>query len=107
MAAHKGNQYNIKGRPGAKNKKTVQWEVFSEYCLNGGLVKFKEELNKLNGNDYVDSFIKLLEFHKPKLSRQAVTDGDGKPLFPSSSQKQQADNIITKFLGRNKTNPKQ
>lgn len=61
------------GKPkGAKNKKTKQWEVFSTYCLNGGLIKFQEELNKLDGKDYVNAFTNLLEFHKPKLQRGEV-----------------------------------
>ena len=68
----KGKQFG-KGNPGkpkgAISKKTKQWEVFSAYCLEGGLQKFQEELNKLSGKAYVDSFTALLEFHKPKLGR--------------------------------------
>lgn len=54
---------------GAVNKKTEQWETFSQYCLNSGLAKFEEELNKLKGTAFVNAFTNLLEFHKPKLSR--------------------------------------
>lgn len=54
---------------GAKNKKTAQWEAFSQYCLNSGLAKFEKELNKLEGSAFVNAFTNLLEFHKPKLSR--------------------------------------
>lgn len=67
----KGNS----GRPkGAVNKKTAQWEVFAEYCLNGGLERFEKELNSLEGKDYVNSFLNLLEFHKPKLQRTDVNN---------------------------------
>ncbi len=76
--AGKGGKQEGAGRPsGAKNKKTIQWETFSKYCLEGGLVKFKAELNTLEGRDYVESFLKLLEFHKPKLSRSQLTGGEG------------------------------
>lgn len=52
-----------------KNKKTEQWEQFAEYCATEGLAKFKEELNKLSGKDYIAAFTNLLEFHQPKLAR--------------------------------------
>lgn len=58
------------GKPkGARNGKTEQWEKFSEYCLNGGLERFEQELNSLKGEKYVNAFVSLLEFHKPKLAR--------------------------------------
>lgn len=68
MAAPKGNKFagNRKGTP---NKRTEQWETFTEYCLNGGLERFERELNTLEGKDYVNAFTALLEFHKPKLAR--------------------------------------
>jgi len=37
--------------------------------MNGGLEKFKQELNTLEGKDYVNAYLTLLEFHKPKLAR--------------------------------------
>ncbi len=70
----KGN----KGKPkGAVNKRTVQWEAFSEYCLNGGLQRFEQELNALEGKDFVNAFTTLLEFHKPKLARTQVEHSGG------------------------------
>ena len=68
MPFEKGNK--LGGRTeGAKNKKTAQWEAFAEYCVNGGLKRFEQELNSLEGKDYVNSFLNLLEYHKPKLQR--------------------------------------
>ncbi len=95
MAAPKGNKF---GRPrtGSKNKKTLEWETFSKYCLEGGLQRFKEEMDTLEGRDYVESFLKLLEFHKPKLARVGLTDGNGKPLFPIPDNKQK--NRLLKLL---------
>lgn len=104
MAAPKGHKFNTKGRPGAKNKKTLQWEVFSEYMLNGGLVRFQKELNCLEGEKFVHSMIDLMEFFKPKLNRTALTDGEGNPLFVDPEEKKKVDTIITDFLGTNTTN---
>lgn len=58
------------GRPkGKKNTKTEQWDAFADYCLNGGLQKYQQELNSLKGEKFVIAFNNLLEFHKPKLAR--------------------------------------
>ena len=63
------------GRPkGSKDKRTVQWQTFSEYCLNGGLERFEQELNSLEGKQFVDAFLNLLEYHKPKLARVDVNN---------------------------------
>jgi hypothetical protein len=68
----KGNSGRL---PGVKNKRTVQWETFSKYCLEGGLKRFEEELNKLEGKEFVAAFTTLLEFHKPKLARTELSGG--------------------------------
>lgn len=57
---------------GTPNKRTEQWEQFAEYCLNSGLEKFQEEMNKLKGQQFVNAFVNIMEFHKPKLSRSEV-----------------------------------
>ena len=76
MAAPKGNKF-AGSRKGVPNKKTEQWEIFADYCVNGGLEKFQRELNALKGKHFVDSFTNLLEFHKPRLSRAEVKhEGD-------------------------------
>lgn len=68
-----GKSGNLNGRgSGNLNKKTEQWEIFSAYCLDGGLKKFKEELTKLEGKAYVDAYLSLLEFHQPKLQRSEI-----------------------------------
>jgi hypothetical protein len=84
MKFKKGNKIG-KGRPeGTPNKRTEQWQTFSEYCLTGGIDKFKRELDSLKGKQYVDAFLSILEFHKPKLARTEVTGDDGKDLIPKS-----------------------
>jgi hypothetical protein len=63
--------HNISGgRPkGAKNKKTVQWELFSEWMMSKGLERFQEEMNKLEGKDFVLTVKDMMEYFQPKLSR--------------------------------------
>ena len=46
MPFQEGNKLGGR-KEGSKNKKTAQWETFSEYCLNGGLERFEQELNSL------------------------------------------------------------
>lgn len=69
MAFVKGKQKTGGRKKKVLNKKTEQWEVFAEYCLNGGLEKFEQELKTLKSEKYVYAFLTLLEFHKPKLAR--------------------------------------
>ena len=65
---------------GSKNLKTEEWLLFRDHCLTGGIQRFQEEMNKLHGRDYAEMFLKLLEFHKPKLARQELTGDAGGPL---------------------------
>lgn len=68
MPFEKGN--TVRGsRKGKKNKRTEQWDAFADYCLNGGLQRFQDELGRLKGKDYVMAFSNMLEFHKPKQQR--------------------------------------
>ena len=62
---------------GVSNKKTAQWETFVEHCLNGGLERFQKELDNQDGDKYVESYLKLLEYFKPKLARTELTGKDG------------------------------
>lgn len=84
---------------GTPNKKTAQWETFVEHCLNGGLKRFQEELNSLEGDKYVESYLKLLEYFKPKLARTEITGKDGdylgiKWVIPNS-EKDEHEEVIT------------
>jgi hypothetical protein len=81
MAFEKGNKL-AGSRKGTPNKKTEQWEVFAEYCLNGGLEKFQQELNSLKGEKYINAFTALLEFHKPKLARSDVNHSGDITIVP-------------------------
>ena len=79
MGFQKGNKLAGR-RENIPNKRTEQWEVFSQYCLNGGLERFEQELNTLEGKDFVNAFTLLLEFHKPKLARTTLVGEDTNPI---------------------------
>lgn len=74
----KGQSGNPNGKPpGVKSRKVVLWEQLSDYLLNSGAERFKKELIKLKGADYIDGYLKVMEFFKPKLSRSQIkVDGD-------------------------------
>lgn len=81
MPFKKGQSGNPKGMPkGTKNKKTLQWEIFNEYILNGGLEKYQQEMDKLKGKEYITAFQNGLEYHKPKQARTEVIGDPTKPL---------------------------
>lgn len=83
MPAPKGNNYNPAGRPkGARNQRTEEWEYFSEWMMTAGLDRFKQEIELLEGKDFIYVVKDLMEYFKPKLARQEVTGKDGKDLIP-------------------------
>lgn len=70
-----------KGHPGkkkgTKGKRTLILNTFAEYIVEGGMEKFQTELNKLTGKDYVQSYLAIFEYVKPKLARQEVKSTGG------------------------------
>ena len=71
--AGKGGPRPGSGRPeGSKGKRTKEWESFAEYCLTGGLKKYREEMDKLSGKEYLSAFSTMLEYLAPKLARSEV-----------------------------------
>ena len=71
-------------RKGSRNKRTVDWEMFREHALTGGLEKFIREMKKLRGKNYVHYFVQMLEFHKPKLSRTTIKEVQTRPKLDLS-----------------------
>jgi hypothetical protein len=69
MKYPKGHK-KIGGRnAGVRNKKTQLIDGFAAAICDGGMGKFKKELNKLSGKDYIYAYLTLFEYVKPKLSR--------------------------------------
>lgn len=72
MAAPKGNKYST-GRPkGTKNAKTEQWEELGHALITKHSERANRVLNNLDDDKFLDAYGKLLEYFKPKQSRQEV-----------------------------------
>ena len=60
-------QSKIGGRSkGCKNKTNNLLESVINHLTESGFNKFNEELNKLNGKEYLDTMIKLIKISNPQ-----------------------------------------
>lgn len=79
MAQPKGHTGNPNGRPkGTKNKKTQQWEILGESIMNEHTERFNASLESLDDDKFMDMYIKVLEYFKPKQNRTDITSGGEK-----------------------------
>lgn len=71
------------GRPkGVKNKKTRQWDQIGDYLVNQGSEKFLSILEESGDKEYVDKFLAILNYFKPKLaSTTNINQNDNKHSF--------------------------
>lgn len=72
MAFKKGHTKKGGREAGSKNKKTLIIDSFAKTICDGGMEKFEQELQKLTGKDYVNAYMQLFEYVKPKLSRMEM-----------------------------------
>ena len=81
MPFEKGKSGNPNGRKvGSVNKKTEQWEKFASWFMESGIEKLQDEMDKLEGKEFVREFKDLMEYFQPKLSRTELTGSDDKPV---------------------------
>lgn len=65
----KGNDLS-KGRPkGSVNVKNQQWDSIGEFLSQQGAERMLEYLQKTDPDKYADTYLKILEYFKPKLAR--------------------------------------
>ena len=83
MAFQRGREKTGGKQKGSKNKKTVQWDILGESIMNEHTEKFNTELAKLNDKDFMDMYIKVLEYFKPKQNRTDITTKGEKIIPPS------------------------
>ncbi len=73
MPFKEGQSGNENGRPkGSANKETKQLREFLANVLDNNRDKFEDELNKLEGKDYINAVSNLMEYCTPKLQRSEI-----------------------------------
>lgn len=79
MPFKKGQSGNARGKPtGTKSKKTVQWELLGDSIMNKHTERFNGVLKAMDDDKFADTFIKVLEYFKPKQNRTDITSGGEK-----------------------------
>lgn len=73
MPFKKGQKKTGGKEKGTSNKKTLILNSFAETIVDGGMDKFQAELTNLSGKQYVDAYMALFEYVKPKLNRTELT----------------------------------
>ena len=70
MPIKKGQRLNPNGRPkGTKNVKTQQWEAIGEFLSQQGAERMLEYLYSCDPKEYSETYLRILEYFKPKLAR--------------------------------------
>lgn len=81
--AGKGKPFE-KGNPGkpigAASKKTKILNTFAQVIIEDNNNRFNQELASLKGKAYVDAYLSLLEYVKPKLARVALEGDPDNPI---------------------------
>ena len=73
MAQPKGKTGNPNGRPtGSKNVKTEQWEALGHALVSKHSGRANAILEACDDEVFMDNYIKLIEYFKPKQSRTEV-----------------------------------
>ncbi len=66
MVFQKGNPGRVKG---SKNKKTTEWERFSNWFMEDNLKQLREDLKELSPKDRVFLTKEMLAYFKPRLKQ--------------------------------------
>lgn len=64
---------------GSINAKTRQWEQLGEAIVSQHTERFNSILSKCDDDTFLDNYLSVLEYFKPKLNRTAI-EGTGTPL---------------------------
>jgi hypothetical protein len=87
MPIQKGHTNNPSGRSvGSKNKRTKEWEALGESIVNEHTERFNRLLAEIKDDAFLDKYIQILEYFKPKLARTTLEGGE-KPIEISTTIK--------------------
>lgn len=77
MAGKKGIANNPNGRPvGSKNVRTLEWEKIKDAFMTVHTERANRVLATMDDEKFLDSYLKLLEYFRPKLARTEVTNNE-------------------------------
>jgi hypothetical protein len=77
----KGVSGNPLGKPkGVVSHKRLVLENFVNIIVEEGTERFNQELNSLEGKDFVQSYLTLLEYARPKLARTTLEGDANNPI---------------------------
>ncbi len=78
-----GYRPNAGSKPGSKKKKTVEWERLGKFLTETGAERALEVMGKMEDEKFIDVYMKMLEYFKPKLARTEIKDADNilKPVI--------------------------
>jgi len=75
MPLPKGRTNNPNGRPlGSKNVRVQEWESIKDAFLTIHTERANRVLSSLEDEKFLDAYLKMLEYFKPKLARSEVTN---------------------------------
>lgn len=92
---------NRAGRPrGAKSSKTSQWNSLKEAIQTKHVLKFDSILDNLEGQQFADTYIRVLEYFQPKLSRSEVREIEPEPQLDLSKLSTEEVEALERILGK-------
>jgi len=65
---------------GSLNAKNELLQGFIRDICDGGRDKFRKELGKLEGKDFINAYMAMFEYYAPKLARQELTSPKDQPI---------------------------
>ena len=71
-----GYRPNAGSKPGSKKKKTIEWERLGKFLTETGAERALTVMGKMEDEKFIDVYMKMLEYFKPKLARTEIRDAD-------------------------------
>jgi hypothetical protein len=77
MGLPKGRTNNANGRPvGSKNARTQEWEAIKDAIMTTHTERANRVLASMEDDKFLDAYLKLLEYFKPKMQRSEIVSSD-------------------------------
>ena len=85
---------NKEGRPiGSKNSRSEEWEKLKDSILSVHCEKFNNVFEDLEGKDFLEVYLKVLQYFKPRMQHSKVED-----ITPTSEPIELSQEQIDKFI---------